>query len=84
MDEVCEGDKINDNIDGNDVGSIEEAEMRSSMDSVNGNEYMVSEFDASTSSGDNFMTFLRTRTKLLMGIQFFESTLINKLVRKGQ
>ena len=42
MHENCEGDKRNDNIGGDDVASVEEAEMRSSTDSVNENDYLVS------------------------------------------
>ena len=39
---------MNDNICGDDVASVEEAEMRSSTGSLNGNDDSVSGFDAST------------------------------------
>ena len=42
MHENCEGDKRNDNKGGDDVASVEAAEMRSSTDSVNENAYLVS------------------------------------------
>ena len=53
MHEICEGDKINDNISGDNVASVEESEIGSSTDYVNANDYLVSGFDASTCSGDN-------------------------------
>ena len=41
------------NIGGENVASVEELEMGSSTDSVNYNDDLVSDFDASTCSGDN-------------------------------
>ena len=53
MHEICVGDKRNDNIGGYYVSSLEEAEMRSSADSVNGDDDLVSGFDATTCSVNN-------------------------------
>ena len=53
MHEIYEGDKIKDNIGGDDVSSAEESEMGSSTDYINDNDNLVSGFDASTCSGDN-------------------------------
>ena len=76
MHENCEGDKRNDNIGGDDVALVEESEMRSSTDSVNENDNLVSGFDASTLQVTMFMTLLEIRTVLLIMIQLFGSTLI--------
>ena len=73
---MCDGDNGNDNIGGDDVASVEESEMRSSTDSVNDNDNLVSGFDASTLQVTMFMTVLEIRTVLLIMIQLFGSTLI--------
>ena len=57
--------------------------MRSTTGAVYENDDLVSGFDASTCSGDHFMTFLRMRNKLLLNIQLFGSTVIKNLGRKG-
>ena len=44
---------MNDDRGGEDVASVEEAEMISNTGSVYGNDDLVSGFDASTCSGDN-------------------------------
>ena len=59
MHEICEGDKINDNIGDDDVYTVEETEMRSSTGSINGNDDVVSGFDASNFSGDNIYDILK-------------------------
>ena len=53
MHEICEGEKRNDDIDVDGVASVEEAEMRSSTDSVNINKDLVVGFYASTCSDVN-------------------------------
>ena len=53
INEICEGHWINDDIVGDDVTSVEEVEMRSSTDSENGNDDLISGFYASTCEGDN-------------------------------
>ena len=83
MHEMCDGDKRNDNIGGDDVVSVEESEMRSSTDSVNDNDNLVSGFDASTLQVTMFMTLLEIRTVLLIMIQLFGSTLIENFGREG-
>ena len=50
---ICEGDKRNYNIGGDDVASFDEIEMRSITDTVNENDDVVSGFDPYTCSGDN-------------------------------
>ena len=52
--EICEGEKVNDNIGGDDVDSVEEATMRSNKRSLYGYDDLVSGFDAPTCSYDNF------------------------------
>ena len=55
IDDINEGDERHDNIGGDDYDYFEEAEMRSSADSVNdNNESLVCIFDESTCSGDIF------------------------------
>ena len=53
MYEICEGKKINNNIGGDDVDSVEESEIRSSIDCVNENDDLVSVFDGSICSSGN-------------------------------
>ena len=48
-----------------DVVSVEEAEIRSSKDSVNGNKYLVSGFDAPTCSGDNVHDIFDNEDKII-------------------
>ena len=57
MNEICEGDNINDTIGDDDVASVEELEMGSSTSSLNKNNDLVSVFDAPTCSGDNVYDF---------------------------
>ena len=54
---ICEGDKRNYNIGGDDVGLVEESDMRSSAYSVNENDDLVSGFDASAFAGENVYEF---------------------------
>ena len=49
----CVGYKINDSIGGDYFSSVEEAEMRSSVNSINGDDDLVSRFDATTCLGEN-------------------------------
>ena len=65
MHEICEGDKINNNIGGDDVASVEELEMRSSKDSVNDNDDLVNLFDASTCLGDNVYDIFDNKDKII-------------------
>ena len=51
--DICEGDKIDDNIYGDDIASVEESEIGSSTYSVNDDDDLVSRFYACTCSGDN-------------------------------
>ena len=81
--EMCDGDNGNDNIGGDDVASVEESEMRSSTDSVNDNDNLVSGFDASTLQVTMFMTLLEIRIVLLIMIQLFGSTLIENYGKGG-
>ena len=67
MYKICEGDKRNDNIGDGDVYSVEEVEMRSSTDSVNGNKYLVSGFDASTCPGDNVYDIFDNEDEIITG-----------------
>ena len=70
---------------GKDVDLDEETEINSrpSSESLNEKYDLVSEFDASTCSGDNFYNiFLIMSKKSLPKFQFFEWTLINHLGRK--
>ena len=57
--------------------------MRSSKYSVNDSDDLVSRFDAPTCSGDNIMTFLSMRTKLLLRTRMFGSTLIKQFGKAG-
>ena len=63
---ICEGEKINDNIGGDDVDSIEEAEIRSITDSVNDNDDLVSGFDAYTCLGDNVYEIFENKDEIII------------------
>ena len=78
INEINYGDEIHNNIGGDDVSSVEEAEMRSSADSVNdNNEYLFCGFDASTCSSDSVYDIFRMGKILLLRILLIGSTLID-------
>ena len=62
---ICEGEKINDNFGGDNVDSVEEAEIRSSTYSVNDNDYLVSGFDTSTCSGEDVYDIFENKDKII-------------------
>ena len=66
MHEINEGDERYDNIGGDDVASVEEAEMKSSSDSINDNDgYLFSEFYASTCSGDSVYDIFKNEDEII-------------------
>ena len=52
-------------IGGDDVASVEEAKMRRSAGSVNGNEDLVNGFDASTCSVDNVYDIFENEEEII-------------------
>ena len=52
--EICEGEKLNDERVGEDVSSVEKADLRSNTGSLYENDDSFSGFDASICWGDNF------------------------------
>ena len=64
--EINEGDERYDNIGGDDVASVEEAEMKSSSDSINDNGGdLFSEFYASTCSGDSVYDIFKNEDEII-------------------
>ena len=57
--------KRNENIGGDKVASVEEAEMSSSTDYANENDDLVSEFDVSTCLGDNIYEIFENKGKII-------------------
>ena len=56
---------MNDKIGDDDIASVEETEMSPSTVSVNGNDDLVSEFYASTCSGDNVYDIFENEDEII-------------------